>query len=464
MSVLPNGPELKMEDLHAIFLNNPFPFFRKCFNDYGDMFTLKMGDFGISRHGASGEWVFLANADDLKTLFKAKSTVILAGAASSILFQEIIPDEGSLMLDGPRHVERRAILSKLVQNQAKIRGFTDVILEITASEMAGFSGDQVFELTPVFRKISGRVMQAITFGDLEKESIETVRSNIEEFGRPGLSPDKKKGLISGCTHAIEKLMAECPHAAAAQNEGSVYSVLLNSCKLETAAPDGDVKALPLPTPDAKPKPEPKPLSVADVKAELLVVMLGGVDTTACAMGWIMAQIFYHPPVLEKVLAEINQVFGSGEMTPEKIEKLYYLQAVIYEACRISPALRNGATRLLIQPLTLREGTDKEITLPVGTIVTGCMHLVHMNSDYYPEPFEFKPERFFKVNPDPFKFIFFGGGIRKCLGTAFALYEMKTIIAALLHNYRFDPVNISIEPELQGSFFGPKGSIGVKLEQ
>lgn len=431
-SKLPNGPDMNEKELLPIFRDNPFEFFRKCYSEYGDMFTLQLGDFGIKRHGASGKWVFLANADYLRVLFKTNSSIALAGAANSILFQEIIPPEGSLMLDGAKHIERRKILGRLLQNEKKIRGFTHDILDIVSAEVAKFPANDVFELTPVFRRISAEIMKNATFGSIDRDETTAITTNISTFGDPKLSFDQKDELVNKCTASIKELMDACPHAPP-ENDNSIYSVLMDSWKSESI------------------------LSEADVSAELLVIMLGGVDTTGSTMAWVMAQIFKHAEVYEKVMSEINLVFGEDALTAEKVDQLNYLQAVIYEACRISPALRNGATRLLIQPLEIGG-----YTLPAGTVVASCMHLIHSRADYYPEPAVFKPERFLNQAPDPYQFAFFGGGIRRCLGMAFALYEIKTVIAAILHAHHFEPINPSVEPELQGSFFGPKGSIGVKL--
>ncbi len=203
----------------------------------------------------------------------------------------------------------------------------------------------------------------------------------------------------------------------------------------------------------------KNLEKVDLEAELLVIMLGGVDTTASTLAWIMAQLYSHPEAMNKVMAELASVFGNGSepaLTAQNFDRLTYLDAVIHETCRLSPLLMNSSARLLVQPLEI----DGHL-LPAGTMVVSCMHLIHMREEYYPEPHAFKPERFVDAQPDPFRHVYFGGGIRRCLGMAFALYEMKVVIATLLLKSKLVPCNITTEPELQGSFFAPRGSIGVR---
>lgn len=432
MKELPDGPNTATEDLFPIFMSNPFPFLKQCQASYGDMFTLALGDFGITEFQTSGKWVFLANADYLKVLFKAGNTVQLAGRANQIQFQKLLPEEGSVMLDGPAHLERRRMLSKLLQGGDKIRSFTDAMCNIVIDEIKQFPADREFELSANFRHISSVVMRHLTFGDANDDDIAKITYNVSQFGDPTIPPDQKKGLVTECLHAADQIIRKCPHASAASDD-SAFSVLMNSWQNE------------------------KKLEKADLEAELLVIMLGGVDTTASTMAWIMAQLYSHPEAMDKVMAELESVFGDGALTADKFDQLTYLDAVIHETCRLSPLLMNSSARLLIQPLEI----DGHL-LPAGTMVVSCMHLIHMREEYYPEPGAFKPERFVGTNPDPFRHVYFGGGIRRCLGMAFALYEMKVVIATLLLKSRLEPVTITTEPELQGSFFAPRGSLGVKL--
>jgi cytochrome P450 len=74
-------------------------------------------------------------------------------------------------------------------------------------------------------------------------------------------------------------------------------------------------------------------------------------------------------------------------------------------------------------------------LPAGVSLAPCIHLAHRRADVYPEPERFRPERFLDLRPDPYAWLPFGGGIRRCLGMAFALYEMKIVIGVVLARLR-----------------------------
>lgn len=426
---LPEGPSIKVEQLFEIFTTNPFPFLRECFETYGDLFTLQLGNFGVDAYGASGAWVFMSCPDHLRTLFTTDAAGIRAGAANDIQFQQLLPPESSVIMDGREHLDRRRLLSKLVQGEKTIRGSTHTIYQLVADEVNCFPQRDVFSLSPILRRISNEVMQHLTFGSLMDDNTAYISTRISQFGDLGLSREDKIALVDDCCSVLNKKIGQakkCPHAAAG-DQNDIFSLLLGA----------------------------EGLSEADIRAELLVILLGGTDTTTSTMAWIMAWILADGAIYKRILEEI-QSLGDRPLQSEDIDRLEYLDAVIVEACRISPVLFNSSARLLTQPMQL-DG----YTLPPGTIAASCSYLVHTREDNYPNPFRFDSERFRGVKPDPYRWVPFGGGIRRCLGMAFALYEMKVVIASVLRLAKLEPVEVSTKPELQGTFFAPAGGVRVK---
>ncbi|MDQ3776599.1 MAG: cytochrome P450 [Pseudomonadota bacterium] len=116
---LPKGPSIEREQLFEIFTTNPFPFLRQCFETYGDLFTLDLDTFGVDRYEASGTWVFMSHPDHLRELFTTEGGGIRGGAANDIQFQQLLPSESSVVIDGSEHLERCRMLSKLVQGEKK---------------------------------------------------------------------------------------------------------------------------------------------------------------------------------------------------------------------------------------------------------------------------------------------------------------------------------------------------------
>jgi cytochrome P450 len=84
-------------------------------------------------------------------------------------------------------------------------------------------------------------------------------------------------------------------------------------------------------------------------------------------------------------------------------------------------------------------------LPKGTTVAPNIFLTHRRADIYPEPEQFRPERFVEAKTDTFSWLPFGGGLRRCVGAAFATFEMQTVIPQVLARVRMEPVSKQPEP-------------------
>jgi len=79
-------------------------------------------------------------------------------------------------------------------------------------------------------------------------------------------------------------------------------------------------------------------------------------------------------------------------------------------------------------------------IPAGTYVVAAIAVVHVRPDVYPEPREFRPERFLEGQPEPYTWIPFGGGVRRCLGASFAQQEIKVVLRTLLEAARLRPAS------------------------
>jgi cytochrome P450 family 135 len=160
----------------------------------------------------------------------------------------------------------------------------------------------------------------------------------------------------------------------------------------------------------------------ELRDELMTLLVAGHETTATTLAWAFDLLLRHPAELSRLRGEVD----AGE-TDE------YLDAVIKEALRLRPVLP-GVVRKLTAPLELN-GYE----LPAGVRVAPNIYLTHRRADVYPEPERFRPERFLEQSADTYSWLPFGGGIRRCLGASFALYELKVVIPAILRNVDLRPV-------------------------
>jgi cytochrome P450 len=165
----------------------------------------------------------------------------------------------------------------------------------------------------------------------------------------------------------------------------------------------------------------RPLGEDEVHDELVTLLVAGHETTATALAWTLRWLLPDRTLVARLKDEIASAAGD----PLKLAKLELLDATVKEALRLQPVIPMVG-RVLQQPA--RIGT---LDLPAGTAVAASIYLVHQRPSLYPEPRRFRPERFLGFKPAAWEFLPFGGGLRKCVGAAFAIYEMKMVLAAML---------------------------------
>jgi cytochrome P450 len=157
----------------------------------------------------------------------------------------------------------------------------------------------------------------------------------------------------------------------------------------------------------------EPMDDREVRDQLLTLLVAGHETTATALAWTLDLLAHHPEALQRLTEEVD---AGGDA---------YLRAVIAESLRLRPVVPLAGRRLTSDMRV--DGLD----LPAGTDVTPAIWLTHTRADTYPEPYAFRPERFLNGAPSTYAWIPFGGGIRRCLGAAFAELEMRVVLAEIL---------------------------------
>ena len=203
----------------------------------------------------------------------------------------------------------------------------------------------------------------------------------------------------------------------------------------------------------------RPMSDEEIRDEMITMLLAGHETTATSMAWVIHRLLQDPEALATVQAEVASVIGRGPHTPrptaEQVADLNYLDAVIKETARLNPVI----------PITARHlETNMHIDgydLPAGSIAAPCIYLAHRRPDLWSDPEEFKPERFIAQRTDPYTFFPFGGGVRYCIGAAFATYEMKIVLARVLSRVKLRPdPDHTVRMVRRGITFAPSGGVPV----
>jgi cytochrome P450 len=200
----------------------------------------------------------------------------------------------------------------------------------------------------------------------------------------------------------------------------------------------------------------QPMTDQELRDELLTLLIAGHETTASALTWALYWIHSLPEVHEKLLAEINS--SSGASDPTVLAKLPYLNAVCQETLRIYPVAMLTLPRIVKSPINIM-GYEFE---PETTIM-GCIYLTHQREDIYPEPKSFKPERFLEKQFSPYQYLPFGGSNRRCIGMAFALFEMKLALATIVSRYQLALTDKHLpKPVRRGVTLSPSSSFKMVL--
>jgi len=194
----------------------------------------------------------------------------------------------------------------------------------------------------------------------------------------------------------------------------------------------------------------QPLSDVELRDIIVTLLTAGHDTTSIALAWALEQIVPRPEVVARISEELKQV-TSGELKAEHLDRLAYLDAAIRESMRLRTIVP-FVVRLTKQPFT---AGGREY--PPGVMLAPCSHLVHRRPDLYPDPEVFRPERFLERKFGPNEWFPFGGGNRTCLGMAFALYEMKVVLAELFLSTPLSGQSWS-RPVRQGLSLGPHDGV------
>ncbi|KAF5288520.1 hypothetical protein FQA39_LY15388 [Lamprigera yunnana] len=196
------------------------------------------------------------------------------------------------------------------------------------------------------------------------------------------------------------------------------------------------------------------LSDEDITAQALVFLIAGFSTVSTALSFLTYNLAVHPDIQKRVYDEIKQTLEqSPKSTYESITSMVYLDCVVSESLRVNPAV-NISDRMCqksytIEPVT---PTEKPVRLDKGTIIWIPIGAFHKDEKYFPNPKKFDPERFSaenKTNINLNAYMPFGIGPRRCIGSRFALLEMKTIIVEILKNFEIVP-NSKTEIPLKSS--------------
>lgn len=383
----------------AGFMLTPTRFLESCHKRCGDYFTL--------RPAADRVLVITADPAAVERVFKGDPNLLYAGEGN-VPLAPLLGSGSVLLLDGAEHLRHRRLLLPPFHGE-RMRNYGDSMREVAERHVAGWPRGRRFAVLPSMQAITLEVIMRAVFGFEDAERRERIgaplRKVLDAVGSRG------RVLALALTDGRNGPLSPWRRFAAARARAD--ELLYEEIGARRADPHGadgdDIFSMLLAARDD----EGRPLSDAELRDELMTLLVAGHETTATALSWALERLIRNPRVLERLLAE--EAAGNDE----------YLNAVIKETLRLRPVVP-AVVRRLQEPMEFG-GWE----LPAGVNIAPSIYLLHRRADIFADPLEFRPERFLDNPPGTYEWIPFGGGVRRCLGASFALYEMQVVLRAVL---------------------------------
>jgi cytochrome P450 len=296
-----------------------------------------------------------------------------------------------------------------------MQSYGDLMREITETEIGRWPVGRPFGLRERTQAITLEIIMRAVFGIEDAERLAHLRERLNRMLDMGT---RSRALATIVIPPLRATIGRRLWERFQRLRADVDQVLYDEIEHRRAAPDtskrADVLSILLQARDD----QDKPMTDIELRDELMTLLVAGHETTATAAAWAFELLLRNPPALARLQDEVD----GGESDE-------YLDAVIKETLRVRPVLP-GVVRKLTRPFQVN-GYD----LPAGVRLAPNIYLTHRRPDVYPEPDRFRPERFLESPADTYSWIPFGGGIRRCLGASFALYELKVVIPTVLRSVR-----------------------------
>jgi cytochrome P450 len=404
---LPPGPRMPRVAQTAIWSRRAQWMLEQSRARFGHMFTLKIA--------YEGTWVMVSDPAVVKRVFTGDPRVFHAGEGNQIL-RPILGDNSVLVLDEKPHMSQRKLLLPPFHGE-RMQGYGETMATIAAREIESWPTGTPCKLRPRMQAITLEIILATVFGVSDRERLDPLRAALRDFLDLTTDPRFLLPVILIGPDRIRRISAF--RRRLERVDELIQREVAERRSAEDLAARDDVLSMLV----AARHEDGSPMSDAEIRDELLTLLVAGHETTATALSWALERLTRHPEKLERLRAEA--LAGEEEA---------YLTATIQETLRLRPVLV-AVIRKLTEPVELG-GYE----LPAGVSVTPSIHLVHRDPEIYPEPQRFRPERFLETPPGTYTWIPFGGGVRRCLGAAFAQFEMAVVLRELVRRHQIRPAN------------------------
>jgi cytochrome P450 family 135 len=394
------GPRLPRPLQSLLGVIRPFEARLRLRNRYGPVFA--------TNDVIVGQLVHIADRSLIEQMFKWKPAQYNVGEPRQVM-EPVTGPSSILLLDGGRHLRMRKLMLPPFHGEA-IAHYADLIGQITRREIDSWRPGDRIRTRAVAQTITMEVIIRAVFGIADPERVAELKRLLPRLStmnpvlafawtRRDLGPASPWGRFVRHRDRVDEMLYE---EIARRREEADRGARTDILALLLSARDEDGA----------------PLTDRELRDELITLLLAGHETTATSIGWAFERLLRTPPALERLTAEVSD--GGGD----------YLDAVIKETLRVRPVVTE-VFRATTEPTELGG-----YRFPPGAQLAASILLVQYDPDLYPpDPQAFRPERFLEGAPESYTWIPFGGGVRRCLGAAFAQLEMQVVISEILRRAR-----------------------------
>lgn len=406
---LPAGPRAPglIQTLRWAF--DPVGFMDSCTRRYGDVFTVNLGPIG--------PMVMITDPELIRGVFGGDARTWHTATDSSTV-ADVVGPSSVLVLQEQAHLRQRRLLLPPFHGE-RMRAYGELIAETAREEIARWPREQAFALHPHMQSITLDVILRAVFGLEDGDRQDELRALLIEFLQTSQSARTQVPLLRSLSGDVQRLTRRME---------AINAVLFREIAERRTARDtaerSDILSLLLQAEDE----DGTGLSDAELRDELITLLLAGHETTATSLAWAFERLLRHPDALQRLRLELEAGDGGD-----------YLDAVVRETLRCRPVVPLTARRLTA---TTELGGR---SWPGGTTLAPCIYLANRRPDIYPDPEAFRPERFLDGASDPYSWIPFGGGRRRCIGASFAMFEMKVVIRTVLERMVLEAAAPAPEP-------------------
>ena len=394
----PPGPRRPAVVQAANVMREPHRWLQRRYERFGDVFS--------SRFPFYGRVVYLAEPQLAKDLLTGDPTLWHSGEATASVLEPVLGSHSVLTLDEDAHMAQRKLLLPPFHGE-RVRRYGELMADLTAREVEGWPDGEEIELRSSMQAVTLEVILRTVFGVREERRLALFRDRIARLAESSnllvFFPMLRRRNVPFYRRFLE---------ARAAADALIYEEIAERRGAPDAEERDDILSLLL---SARHE-DGSPMTDLELRDELMTLLTAGHETTATALSWAVERLTRTPAAMERLESDLDDDA--------------YLDAVVRETLRLRPVITD------IGRMLTRDHEVAGYRLPAGTMVLAAIGAMHVRPDRWENPHAFRPERFFEEGVgDGYTWLPFGGGVRRCLGAAFAQMEMRIILREMFRRVR-----------------------------